>query len=144
MLIICYTTEAIALIFHTFTVPANGKIFYVIYSMLQAISMAGINSGSSNLIYDYFKGSDRVGALAIKNAIAGTVGFLTTLTVSRLVTYIQNNGNNIFGIKAYAQQVVSVISFTVVIILMLYVHFVIKPMNKEREKKSVTVETKAE
>lgn len=103
MLNICFIIMLVAYGINIFTVPENGKVFYTIYYMLYAIAMAGINSATINLIYDYVDKEKRVGALALKSTIAGFAGFFTTLAVSPLVSYIQKNGNEFLGLNVYAQ-----------------------------------------
>ena len=136
MLNICYIIMLVAFMINVFTVPANGKIFYTIYYMLYAIAMAGINSATINLIYDYVDREKRVGALALNSTLAGFVGFFTTLAVSPLVSYIQANGNNFLGFNVYAQQVVSVISAVLLVGLIIYLNTVVK---KLKRKKSIDI-----
>ena len=99
-----------------FTVPANGKVFYLIYFIVFNISMAGISSAIVNVVFDYVRESQRANALAINNAIYGTAGFFVTLAISPLVTYIQENGNTFFGIHAYAQQILACFSGGIILI----------------------------
>lgn len=120
MLMICFSFAFCSFLINTFTAPENGKWLYTIYYVLYAISMAGINSGEMNIIFDNVEKSKRMGALALKSTFAGLAGFLTTLAVSPLVSYIQNNGNVIFGIPVYAQQLLSAIGAVVVLIIMVY------------------------
>ncbi|MBQ7370258.1 MAG: MFS transporter, partial [Clostridia bacterium] len=89
MLNICFVVMLVAFGFNVFTVPENGKVLYTIYYMLNAVGMAGINSATINLIYDYVDKEKRVGALALKSTLAGFAGFFTTLAVSPLVSHIQ-------------------------------------------------------
>jgi MFS family permease len=117
-----------------FTVPANGKVLYTIYYMLTAIAMAGINSATINLIYDYVGKEKRIGALALNNTFGGFAGFFTTLAISPLVTYIQANGNKFLGISVYAQQVVSVIAVIMLAVVLLYINLVVKKIKKVQTK----------
>ena len=133
MLNICYIVEACAFAVQTFTVPANGKIFYTAYYLLYAVGMAGINSGEINLIYDFVDKENRVSALALKSTLAGFSGFLTTLAVSPLVQYIQANGNIFLGLPVYAQQVVSAIAFVCVIGILLYLNLVVRKIQDKRK-----------
>jgi MFS family permease len=130
LLTLCFIIDATAYLVNTFTVPENGKIFYTIYGVLAAIAMAGINSGSFNILYEYMPPEKRTGAIAFKSAISGSVGFLATLIASPLVKYVQSNGNKLFGLNVYAQQVLSAISFTVTIIIIIYLNTVIKKLPK--------------
>ena len=126
MLNICFIIMLIGFGINMFTVPNNGKILYTIYYMLNAIAMAGINSATINLIYDYVDKEKRIGALALNSTFAGFAGFITTLLVSPLVTYIQNNGNTFLGFSIYAQQVVSALAFVLMGITLIYLNIVIK------------------
>ncbi len=104
-----------------FATPQNGSIIFILHYILYGISMGGINSALINLCYDYAPVEKRVGALAVTQALSGVVGFLTTTLVSLLVGKIQGNGNQLFGIDIYAQQVVSVIGVVFSLLAMLYV-----------------------
>ena len=126
MLLICFGIQGVAFAVNIFTVPANGKIVYTAYYALNAIAMAGINSAQINLIYDYVGPEKRTGALALSNAIAGVMGFLATLAVTPLVNLVQKNGNRIFGINLYAQQLLSAIGVLGVIGILVYILTVLK------------------
>ena len=130
MLNICFIIMLVAFLINTFTVPSNGKVFYSVYYILYAIGMAGINSATINLIYDYVDKEKRVGALALKSALAGFAGFFTTLAVSPLVTYIQNNGNVFLGLNVYAQQVVSAIAVLFLAVLLVYLNAVVRKIER--------------
>lgn len=126
MLNICFSIALAGFIVNIFTVPANGKVLYTVYYMLYAVAMAGINSATINLIYDYVDKEKRTGALALKSTICGFGGFFTTLIVSPLVSYVQRNGNRLFGINIYAQQIVSVISSILLVVLLVYMNTTVK------------------
>ena len=130
MLTICYIIEACAFGVNIFTTPSNGKILYTIYYLLYVAGMAGINSAVINLIYDYVEEERRTGALAMKQTFAGISGFLTTLAISPLVTYIQDSGNMLFGIPVYAQQVLSLLSCLGTIGLLVYMMTVIRKIKR--------------
>ena len=117
-----------------FTIPENGKVFYTVYYILNAIAMAGINSATINLIYDYVDKEKRVGALALNSTLAGFVGFFTTLIVSSLVSYIQDNGNVFLDLHLYAQQVVSAVAVLVLIVLIIYLNTVVRKIKIEKKK----------
>lgn len=129
MLNICFAAVFIGFVVNIFTVPSNGKVFYVIYYMLYAIGMAGINSGEINLIYERVSKEKRVCALALKNSIAGIAGFVTTLISGLLIDKIQADGNTFLGLNVYAQQVVSAISAVLVIGIIIYLNTVVKKIS---------------
>ena len=132
MLNICFSVMLIGFTVNIFTVPENGKILYTVYYMLSAIAMAGINSSTVNLIYDYVDKEKRIGALALQGTLSGLAGFFTTLLLTPLVDRIQNNGNRLFGIHVYAQQILSAIAAVIVAILILYLNLVVKRIKREK------------
>ena len=140
MLNICFAVEIVAFGINIFTVPANGKVFYTLYYMLDAVGMAGINSGAINLIYDHVQKEKRTEALALKNAFSGFAGFFTTLAISPLVQTIQSNGFLISGVGIYAQQVVSAIACFVVILLIVYLNTVVRRLKRVGEKQEAEAE----
>lgn len=125
MLYICFSIEAVAFAINIFTVPSNGKVLFTIYSIIHAIGQAGINSAIINLAYDYVSDDQKTGAVALVNTFSGFAGFLTTLALSPLVDRIQKNGNKLFGINMYAQQLLSLISLIGTVIILIYLVAVI-------------------
>lgn len=95
--------------------PQTGKLMFVFYYICHGIAMGGIGSAMINLIFDYAPPKKRSDSLAVCQATAGLVGFLSTMAVSPVVRLIQENGNKIFGITVYAQQLLSVFGAIVVL-----------------------------
>ena len=111
-----------------------GKTFYIIYYVLTAIAMAGINGGMMNIIYDYTPHTRRMGSLAVCNTVAGLTGFFSTLAAKPLLERIQANGNRFWIFDhVYAQQIFSAISAILMVIVVLYLQFVIKKLYKPDE-----------
>ena len=128
----CFIFMGLAQLCVIFAVPATGKIMFVLYNILLGIALGGINSALTNLIFDYVPLEKRTDSLAITQAIAGLTGFLTTLCVSPLVSYIQRNNNSILGLSIYAQQFVSIIALVFTILAILYTRCVfIKNTNRK-------------
>ena len=127
---LCYPIAAVGVLCNVF---ANGEIgiyLFSIYSILHSISQAGINGAAINLVYDAVPYEKRVGALALRGAVAGLLGFLSTLAVRPLVQYIQANGNSFLGMNVYAQQVLSAMSFIILIINIIYVNTALRKFKR--------------
>lgn len=116
----CFIFMALSQICVIFAVPATGKVMFILYNILHGIALGGINSALINLIFDYVPTEKRADSLAITQAIAGLTGFLTTLCISPLVSYIQDNGNKIFGLPIYAQQFVTIIGLIFTVLAVVY------------------------
>lgn len=109
-----------------------GVGFYTVYVVLHAASMAGINSGIVNLVYDFVPRESRTSAMAVKNTVVGFSGFLITLAVSPIVPYIQGNGNKfLFFGHIYAQQILTAFAVVMVIACIIYLNVVVKPAKKK-------------
>ena len=97
----------------------------VAYSILYNVSVAGTNQNSYNIVYSYVQRDYITQAMAIKNCIGGAAGFVASLLGGKLLSYIQGNGNMLFGIPVLGQQVLAVISAVFLIVSLLIMHFVI-------------------
>ncbi|MBR7141045.1 MAG: MFS transporter [Clostridia bacterium] len=129
-LVICFSIEFVGFVVASCTTPENGKILYPIFLCLHAIGMSVINSATINLIYDYVAPERRTVAYAFQHTVAGVAGFLVVTALSPLVTLVQNNGNNIFGLTVYAQQLCALFSALVCVVAVVYIIFVLKKMKR--------------
>ena len=102
---LCMSVSAVGYLFFAFCAPGKlSFILYPLYILCYGFSMAGTNSARTNLCFDYVSHEDRRYVLGVKNAISGVADFCVTLLVSLLVSHIESNGNQLFGIPMYAQQ----------------------------------------
>jgi len=136
MLYICFALEGIAFLINIFTVPQNGKVMYMIFYIIYAVGQAGINSSIVNLAYDYVPTEQKTGAVALVNTFSGFAGFFTTLLLSPVVDTVQKNGNKIFGIIIYSQQLMSMISAVFVAVIIVYLVLVINKIPKKQSHSS--------
>ena len=116
----CLIFMGIAQLFVVFASPTTGKFTFVVYYVFNGIAQGGINSALINLIYDYVHPEKRSDSLAITQAVAGIVGFLSTLCISPLVYHIQSCGISLFGVPIYAQQILSLLALLFTVFTILY------------------------
>ncbi len=114
-----------------FTVPTNGKIFFALYVILHHISSAGVKLPL--LSFEYIDHANRTGAVAVTQALGGIFGFIGSLVGAAILDKIQANGNEIFGMKVYAQQVLSAITFVGMVLTVLYLWYVTNRIKKEKQ-----------
>ncbi len=126
MLRICVMIASVGFFINTFSTPETGTVTYTVYYMIFAISMAGINSGILNLTFDYVKEENRSVAIGWKSAIGGIAGFLASCIESVFIEHIERNGNQIFGMTVYPQQILSLVSAVILAILALYLYKVVR------------------
>ena len=109
----------------------GGRACYILYYILYAVTLAGMNSGVMNVIFDYVERDKRNGAVAILYTVGGLAGFVSTLAVKPLVDHIQKSGNRfLFLDHVYAQQVLSVIGAVFALSALIYVNTVIRRLKR--------------
>ena len=122
---LAYILVAIGFLMIAFTTSKTWW-FIILYTILFNVSLAGSNQNASNITYSYVKNEYFVHATAIKNSISGILGFGASLVGSKILSHIQANGNTFFGVPVYGQQVLGAISFVIMIVDILFIHFVIE------------------
>ena len=108
-----------------FVTPST-RYLIIVQALLYRICLAGSNQNMMNITYSYVDNRYFVQATAIKNSIAGLCGFGASLLGSRILAWVQANDNRVFGIPMYGQQLLGLISCTITVGIILFVHFVIQ------------------
>lgn len=96
------------------------------YAILLSVSGAGISENMIRLSYQFVDIRWFSEAEAIKNSVSGLLGFSASLLAGRLLSFIQANGNSLFGIPCHGQQVLSVISLILTVTAVVYNKLVIQ------------------
>lgn len=114
----------VAMFVNIFTTPSTA-FFIIIYTVLYNVCLAGVSGNITNITYSYVDSRYFAEASAIKNSIAGLFGFGASLLGGKILSMVQANGNTVFGIHMYGQQLLSAISFVMFIVTLLFTHFVV-------------------
>ncbi len=115
---------AVAFFVNIFTTPSTWWLV-IVFTVLYNISLAGTNQNSFNIAYSYVPLNCITQAMAIKNSISGLCGFVASIIGGMVLSAVQNNGNMILGIYINAQQLLSLVSFILIMIAVFFIHFVI-------------------
>ena len=102
-------STAVAFVMLIFTTKSTWW-FIIIYTIFYNCSVAGTNQNSFNISYSYVDSKYITQAMAIKNSIGGICGFGASILGGKILEMIQKNGNSIFGLHIYGQQVLGGIS----------------------------------
>jgi F0F1-type ATP synthase assembly protein I len=116
---------AIAFGINSFTTPAMWWLI-ILHTVFYNVSIAGTNQNSFNIIYNYVESDYIIYAMAIKNSIGGLLGFSASLIGGHILNVVQENHNMVFGLSVYGQQILSSISFVIIISAILFNRFVIE------------------
>ena len=120
---------AAAFAVNVFTAPER-KWLVFLYTLLYQIGAAGTGQNGENICYNYVDREYMVSAMAIKNCISGLLGFGASLVGSRILTAIQERGNQICGIRIYGQQLLSALSCMFMIAAFLYAKHVVEKQER--------------
>lgn len=107
-----------------FTVPDTWWLM-IVYTVLSSVGSAGVVQNTVNIAYNYVEEEYISQAMAFRSAISGIVGFFGALVGAKILEMVQTNGNMLFGIYVYGQQVMALISFVCIMISVAIIHFVI-------------------
>ena len=107
-----------------FTTPGTWLLI-ALYTVLYSATLAGVNQNSYNIAYSYVDSDYITEALAIKNCIGGLFGFFASLVGSRILKYVQSNGNMLFGVRVYGQQLLAAISLVLILAALFVMIFVV-------------------
>ncbi len=111
--------EATAFFFNIFTTKSTWWCI-ILFTILYNVSFAGTNQNSYNIVYSYVDEKYFVEAMAIKNSIAGVVGFGASLIGAKILSNVQASTQSFSG-----QQLLSAISFVLLLVSVLYLHNVV-------------------
>lgn len=108
-----YTLFALGLNIFTMaiTVPANAYPMLIIGSILSSTAWAFVGIGLFGIQLDFYKNEKRMIWLTITSSVSGIFGFLVSVLGGVTLNYLQQSNLELFGIKIYAQQVLSLIGF---------------------------------
>lgn len=119
------TVAAVGYLINIFTTPTLWWLV-VVYTVVYNVALAGISANLFNIVYNFVDEKYFVQASAIKNSIGGVIGFGASLIGSKILSSVQANGNTVFGIPLYGQQVLSLISFVFAVAAIIFAHVVLQ------------------
>lgn len=115
---------AAAFFINIFTTPSTWYLV-IPFTVLYNVSCAGTGQNSFNIAYSYVPLSCITQAIAIKNSVSGICGFAASIVGGIVLDAVQKNSNMLFGIHINAQQLLSAVSFVLLCVSALFIHFVI-------------------
>ncbi len=116
-----YALYAVYFIVIAFVTPKTGLPLFVAGETIYLVGLSAVTVGGT-IVYRMVKEDEFTASIAFMAIGAGIFGFVSTLATTPLFEYIKNTlGGQIFGTTVYAQQVLSMISavLTVVIVILI-------------------------
>lgn len=107
-----------------FTTP-DTRFLMLVFTVLYNVGLAGTSANSFNITYSYVDSRYFAQAMALKNSIAGLCGFLASLLGGRLLSLVQQNGNTVFSLPLYGQQLLAVFTVIIFVADLVFTHFAV-------------------
>ncbi|MBQ8717817.1 MAG: hypothetical protein IJY66_00950, partial [Clostridia bacterium] len=115
----------VGFVLNMFTAPGSWWMV-IVFTLVYNVSSAGTGQNMYNIIYSYVPEEYFVEASAIKNSVAGLCGFGASVLGGLILDAVQANGNQIFGISVYGQQLLSAISALIFVVAIIFVSRVLE------------------
>lgn len=98
----------------------------IVFTVLYNAAMSATVGNTFNMTFSYVPVDCIAQAQAIKSSISGVLGFFASLAGSAILRNVQGNGNMLFGIHVYGQQVLALVACAITVLNILFVQFVLK------------------
>jgi len=106
-----------------FTMPFNAYPLHVIGSFFASTAWAFLGIGLFGTQLDFFKSEKRMIWLTITSSITGVFGFLVSIVGGTLLNHLQKLDLQLFGQRIYAQQILNLIGFCIILFAVYYIKF---------------------
>jgi len=123
-----YTLLALGLNFLVlaFTMPFNAYPMHVIGSFFGSTAWAFAGIGLFGIQLDFFKSEKRMIWLTITSSLSGLFGFLVSILGGTMLSRLQSLSLVLLGQKIYAQQVLSLLGFFILLFTVFYIKYFIE------------------
>ncbi len=118
-----YTLLALGLNFLTvaFTMPFNAYPMTVLAAFFSSTAWAFVSIGLFGIQLDFYRSDKRMIWLTLTSSVAGLLGFLTSIVGGRLLDMFQKADLQLFGQKLYAQQLLNLFGFLIILCAAVYI-----------------------
>jgi MFS family permease len=118
----------------TFTMPFNAYPMLIVSTFLSSTAWAFVGIGLFGIQLDFYKSEKRMTWLTITSSLSGLFGFLVSILGGKLLSYFQSLSLSLFGQKIYAQQILNLIGFLILLVTVMYIRFYIETEKVDKNK----------
>ncbi|HKL98287.1 MAG TPA: MFS transporter [Mobilitalea sp.] len=117
-----------------FTVPGNAYPMQLLSSFFSSTAWAFVGIGLFGVQLDYFKSEKRMVWLTITSSVSGILGFLVSVLGGVILSHLQKYPLELFGRKIFAQQLLSMTGFLIIVAAVYYIkhHIETEKIDKNR------------
>ena len=108
-----------------FTVPGNAYPMHILGAFFSSTAWAFVGIGLFGVQLDFFKKEKRMIWLTITSSVSGAFGFFISILGGLLLNALQNADLQLLGIRIYAQQLLNLLGFLVLLFAVFFIkHYI--------------------
>ena len=115
--------------------PFNAYPMLIVGAFMGSTAWAFVGIGLFGIQLAFFKSENRMTRLIIVSSLCGVFGFLVSILGGQLLRYFQSLSPYLFGQKIYAQQILNLIGFIVILFMVYYIRFHIETVKIDVNRK---------
>lgn len=109
-----------------FTMPGNAYIMQIIATIFSSSAWSFVGIGLFGIQLDFFPSEKRMIWLTLTSSISGLLGFIFSVLGGYILNYLQEVSLSIAGFEIYAQQVLNLMGFIIILFAVTYIKFQIE------------------
>lgn len=109
-----------------FAVPGNAYSMHILASFLSSTAWAFVGIGLFGVQLDFYRKDKRMIWLTITSSLCGVFGFLISILGGYLLELFQKMELQFCGMQIYAQQILNVLGFLILLFTVFYIKFFIE------------------
>jgi MFS family permease len=107
----------------TFTMPFNAYPMLIVAAFFASTAWAFVGIGLFGIQLDFYRSDKRMTWLTITSSLSGLFGFLVSILGGKLLDYFKSLSLELFGQRIYAQQILNLIGFIIILIAVYYIKY---------------------
>jgi len=105
------------------TVPGNAYVMHIINAFSGSTAWSFLGIGLFGIQLDFFKNDKRMVWLTITSSVTGAFGFIVSIIGGNILSILQRMDLHLFGIKIYAQQILCLIGFCIIMFAFFFIKY---------------------
>ncbi len=106
-----------------FMMPFNAYPMLIISSFFSSTAWAFVGIGLFGIQLDFYRSEKRMIWLTLTSSVSGLFGFLVSVVGGSILDKLQQLDLNLFGQKIYAQQILNLIGFIIIVLAVIFIRF---------------------
>ncbi len=104
-----------------FMMPFNAYPMFILSSFFSSTAWAFVGIGLFGIQLDFYRSEKRMIWLTLTSSVSGLFGFLVSVVGGSILDKLQQLNLNLFGQKIYAQQILNLMGFAIIVLAVIFI-----------------------